>query len=667
MESPARRPWRPAETAFLVAVLLVILGSKLALIDAYGSITPFWDQWDAQADRLFKPYLEGTLSLPDLLAAHNEHRILVGRLFSLALLELSGVWNPVIEMAANAVLHVVVIAFLLVLVAPDTGRGRLALFAACGALFAVPFGWENTLAGFQSHFYLLLGFSVACLALCHASPAFSRRWLGGIGCAFAAYFCLSSGLMAVLALLTASALQMASGARQRSRREVLGLAVLAALFGIGLAFTTHVPGHDPLKAQSVGQLAEAFIKAASWPFDAPAGLVFNLPAMLLALRIVLRPERAEARDWLLLTLFLWLGAQWLAVSYSRAVGPTSSRYTDLLALGPLLNLCAVIRLIGAMDRLPAWVRGPWFFGGLLAAAAVAALPEARRAVSAARARGALYERQTENVQAYLASGDIGHLRDKPYLHVPHFVSERLAGLLDDPTIRSLLSPGLTGELWEPALHLPDGVTRAFREFALTVVGSGQLIAGIGLGLAIATALVRAGRVPPGAGARPFATAMLALALGVVLSGIPGYRPERDAEISPQRPAVEVAESPAPCVGFFDHFNGQPVADLGSVPRSDLFTVSGWLAGTGAGGGVPDEALVGVRMADGSEAVFATEPVSRDDVRAHLGDPGLPDVGFSATIDLARRPEARSLRIIGAEDGEFVACPNLTLDFAAGDG
>jgi hypothetical protein len=82
-------------------MVAVIFGAKLWLISAFGSPTPFSDQWDVEAAWLFKPYVEGTLRIGDLLSPHNEHRPFWSRLFDLALLELNGRWDPIIEMTSN--------------------------------------------------------------------------------------------------------------------------------------------------------------------------------------------------------------------------------------------------------------------------------------------------------------------------------------------------------------------------------------------------------------------------------------------------------------------------------------------------------------------------------------------------------------------------------------
>ena len=58
----------------MAALLLVVLGAKLWVIQAYGTAIPYWDQWD-EANLFFKPWLEGHLTWGAWFAPHNEHRI----------------------------------------------------------------------------------------------------------------------------------------------------------------------------------------------------------------------------------------------------------------------------------------------------------------------------------------------------------------------------------------------------------------------------------------------------------------------------------------------------------------------------------------------------------------------------------------------------------------
>src|SRR5437763_1892168 len=98
------------------ACLIFIYGAKCWLIAGYGSETPFWDQWSGEAAGVFRPYLGGTLTFESLFAYHNEHRLVFVRLWTLALLIANGTWIPILEMLANACIHVAAIGALIVMV-----------------------------------------------------------------------------------------------------------------------------------------------------------------------------------------------------------------------------------------------------------------------------------------------------------------------------------------------------------------------------------------------------------------------------------------------------------------------------------------------------------------------------------------------------------------------
>src|ERR1043166_5680670 len=92
--------------------LLMLYGAKCWVIASYGSDTPFGDQWRAEADILFRPWLAGSLRISDLFAHHNEHRILLTRLVDLGELWANGTWSPILQMLVNALVHVTAVAAL---------------------------------------------------------------------------------------------------------------------------------------------------------------------------------------------------------------------------------------------------------------------------------------------------------------------------------------------------------------------------------------------------------------------------------------------------------------------------------------------------------------------------------------------------------------------------
>src|SRR6476646_8896215 len=170
---------KPSASALIypLACALVVIGAKCWMIGRYGNPTPFWDQWDAEGAVLYPRYLGGTLQLADLIAPHNEHRILMTRLWSLLLLELEGYWDPILQMLANTLILGAVIAVLVAAFRPLlTTRSWTAIAAFTTVMFALPFAWENTLQGFNSQWYFLLLISLAGLLVVTRAAAFTARW-----------------------------------------------------------------------------------------------------------------------------------------------------------------------------------------------------------------------------------------------------------------------------------------------------------------------------------------------------------------------------------------------------------------------------------------------------------------------------------------------------------
>lgn len=198
--------------AFPFAAALMVIGAKAWMVGRYGSPTPFWDQWDAEGAILYPKYFGGTLRLGDLIAAHNEHRIAVTRLWSLLLVELGGSWDPILQMLANALLlggfvFVFVSAFRPIL----DGVCWLGFALLAAVIFSLPFGWENTLEGFQSAWYFVLLFGIAGLIAIMPAAAFSLRWWLAIVTMVIGFFCLASGTFAVAAAFAAGLAQFAVG------------------------------------------------------------------------------------------------------------------------------------------------------------------------------------------------------------------------------------------------------------------------------------------------------------------------------------------------------------------------------------------------------------------------------------------------------------------------
>jgi len=454
-QSPSRldtplSPW----TIFPLACALVVIGAKCWMINRYGNPTPYWDQWDAEGASLYPRYFAGALSFSDLVAPHNEHRILVTRLWLLLLLELEGYWDPILQMLANTLLLGGIIALLVAAFRPLLDRAAIIAFAVFATvLFALPLDWGNTLSGFNSQWYFMQAFSIAGLLAIIAAGAFALRWWIALALLVLSYFSMAGGAATAAAAFAICALQLAVG-RRSGARELLALAILAALT---LAMAYYVPtaeGPDaPAKTQSIGDFMRGWLEVAGWPLtygqSTPVLLLcaipIQAPAFFGCLHLIgLRPP-LDDRRWLLAALIGWVMLQAAGLAYSRG-GATESRYLDMLMVGLLVSYAW---------QLWAWRASQdslrrWFVFGLSAlwlllifvGVAMKIVKDSAPQMAKSHALGLV---QTENVRTYLAAGDIGALENKPILHIPYPNAHRLARIVSSPAIRAILPPVLVGE------------------------------------------------------------------------------------------------------------------------------------------------------------------------------------------------------------------------------
>ncbi|WP_221364349.1 hypothetical protein [Sphingomonas jinjuensis] len=417
--------------------LLLVLAAKLYLIAIAGNPTPFWDQWGGEAIDLFIPYVDGRLTLADLISPHNEHRIFFTRLWALLVLELAGNWNVLAEMIANALLHLGVLVLLAWLLRSLMAQAPWLMALFLILLFAVPFGIENTLWGFQSQFYFVLLLSVPALALLASAAALSARWMVGLALAMAAYFAMASGALTPIGAAAVPIVQMLIGARRRTPREVAGVAMLIGTTILAIAVTTLPPDTGHSRAQDIGQWLSAFSRAAGWPLRGiiVAPIVLNAPVLLLLWRLV--RDKVEPRDaaWRLIAIAAWLALQCASLAYGRAAAAVMSRYLDLLALGVIVNAAALVRLSAdaAAGRAQVAATAGWtaIVAALLALSAAVTLPRfylLDRAAAQSRTEALSLFIRTDDVRAFV----------RPMFWAPTPFPERLAAIVRRPEIAGLL-------------------------------------------------------------------------------------------------------------------------------------------------------------------------------------------------------------------------------------
>lgn len=128
-----------------------------------------------------------------------------------------------------------------------------------------------------------------------------------------------------------------------------------------------------------------------------------------------------------------------------------SRYVDLTLMGLLVNFACVLwllerRLADERKRSPAFVlAAAWVVGALVAIGGNAGA-HLEKDLAFKKAAGVAEE---ANTRAFLETGDLGHLQNKPFMMIPFPDADVLASRLRNPIIRSFL-PGNLQQPMAPA-------------------------------------------------------------------------------------------------------------------------------------------------------------------------------------------------------------------------
>ncbi len=432
------------------ALFLMIVGARWWLIGRDGTDLPFWDQWDAEATNLYKPFYNGTLTLGDLFAPHNEHRVFFSRILALGLLLANGQWDARLQMVVNAVLYAFVACGLFLILS----RGRSTRFAlVCGGglaiLFTLPYGWENTLAGFQSQFYFLTAFSLAAIFMLLNRPAGSWSWIAGVLSGGAALFSMASGLLAPLAVV---GVLLLTAIRERSRwRELLRktwgtAAVCAFIIVVGFLLSVKVEFHvQNYQAHSVGAFVEAFMACLAWPCR-PFMLWFIaswIPFVIFLMDFLARRVNDGPGERFVLGMGLWVILQAAAIAFARTPDVDSSRYADLLSFGLIVNALSAAWLSDWQSK-----RGQFMRRLLVVWLLVNAVSLFEVSFNGAAAeRKEIYEVERTRTAGFVVTGNFQYLYPVTnQVDIPYPDPKRLAGLLQDPEIRPILPVGVRKSL-----------------------------------------------------------------------------------------------------------------------------------------------------------------------------------------------------------------------------
>lgn len=476
------------------AVALAVASFRLLWVHLGAGPLPFWDQWDAEGWHLYRAWTQGELGVSQLLAAHNEHRILWPRLTALALFLANGQhWDSLVGTAFSALFVAVITGALAQWTQPRLAPAlRAPMLLLLLTLACLPIAWENLVSGFQIAFFQMLLFSLLGLGLAVHMQGTWRQSSALVALLLAGLFTTAAGVLAPVVAVVV--LLWRTGRGELPRRCLVTVAALAAVAVAGILLLPATPHHDGLKAQSAAELVQALLQLLAWPFSTrlPLGLLLWI-APLLWLPALLRDREVPPRLVVLaVAIAAWIGLQAIAMAYARGDdAAAATRYFDLLGVGCVVNVLLLLLWVrphagAGPARLAALAAGLLFGATTLALATVAV-----DGIGSLGQHHAQVEQQMRNVDAYLRTGDPGHLDNQPLLHIPYPAPHRLRMFLDDPAIVAMLgdSPNRRGG---PA---PGGAAAPLSAMAGAVLDRAPKLLTLLLALALAGWVLRRLRTP----------------------------------------------------------------------------------------------------------------------------------------------------------------------------
>jgi hypothetical protein len=446
---------RPRLAAWLCALFAVVVGAKLWLIQAYATAIPYWDQWD-EARLLFKPWLEGHLTLGALFAPHNEHRIFFTRVLDLFVVWLNGQWDPMLQMTINAFIHAGYACGLAYCLWVFTGRKHEGLI--CFLLvpfFAFPFAAENTIHGFQSQMYFLGIFSVATIIGLGFGRPGGCWWFLGLAMGVMSIFTMGSGLLASLAVIGLMLLRML---RQRgaNRDQLITMGCSLAVFIFGLSLNVTADEDRQFQAKTLWRFFHALSVCLAWPFHRNPAMscVICLPLGMTILKYFRSGFKDPRAAEFILCLGFWGFLQSVALAYGRALLTDSSRYMDTLDGIPIASLASLF-ILGENAKFRQVSRQlTLFFAGLWVAALFWGMEQISWPTGGdysspashfewSRMWGLIEE---ENLRAFVTTDDPACLSNKPLLAIPYAKPARLIEQMRDPKLSAIMPPACRAPL-----------------------------------------------------------------------------------------------------------------------------------------------------------------------------------------------------------------------------
>lgn len=349
---------------------MLVLPAVIAFvfISIYGVNVIFWDQWDFVP--LFDKLYSGDLTLNDLVAQHNEHRLLVYRVIMLTLGSMTH-WNNIAEMYFSWLLLCLICFTLYKIYTISSGNSWSA------AIGFIPVTWlmfnlrqfENLLFGIQITFYMLILSFVLAVYFLQTSKGLDRRFFAAMVCGVAGVFSVANGLLIwIIGIIQLVCILLSRPAGERGvylRSVAVWITLSAVVYLLYFRGYQQPSAHpsmlyfmdQPFTVLAYGLAAIGSLFSINTPTAVIAGLVLAvlfLAAALLILRDL--KYRVEQMPFLVLILFCCASVLFLMLGRSGfgIEQALSSRYISITVTGIIGLYLAIILVPVKFIDLKSW-------------------------------------------------------------------------------------------------------------------------------------------------------------------------------------------------------------------------------------------------------------------------------------------------------------------------
>ncbi len=316
----------------MLGAFLIVFASMLWTIENFGLSIPYYDEWDAEANYLYRYYENGSLGIREILAPHNGHRLILTRLTALALYIINGGWDPQLQMILSGLAHAIICTILVRCVLFNSQGSYLLLpVLSTIILFAIPFSWVSITVAFQTQFYFMVLFSILAL-----QSLTNSRYLPGYIFSALAMLSMTPGAF-VLPAFAGAILVHAIRSRTITRNQILQCAISALLFYLFVLALHEEPASQVYQAQHIRGFFISLLATVSWPFKVSLGI--GLAIYLPLLSYFIWHIITSRGSLFIFSLGIFMACQILAMAYFRGGEgvPPANRYWEIMIVGIWLN------------------------------------------------------------------------------------------------------------------------------------------------------------------------------------------------------------------------------------------------------------------------------------------------------------------------------------------